>query len=221
MIMVACYSEQTEKLAWPMKKLFCLFLLLPLSTVFAQGIDNPFVRITRTGTTCTLGTAPGCTDRIIVALSATEILTSGTQRTLARGELAVFGLGDNYAVKGSDFIEVVIKPDHPASSAPGEMIAAEKNALLFDADDFFVFEEKLNPGDTRARHSHSQRVVIQLNRTTLKQWPDNKPELIMEILPDAIGFSAPVIHVVENIGALPLRGIIIEFKPGRVGRARR
>lgn len=218
--MTACYIEFTQRPTLTMKRLLCLCLLLPLSAVCAQGIDNPFVRITRAGTTCASGTAPGCADRIIVALSTTDIQASGYKRTLARGELAVFGQADSYVVKGSDFIEVVIKPDHPASSAPGEMIAAEKNALLFDADDFFVFEEKLLPGDTRARHSHSQRVVIQLNRTTLRQWPDNKPELIMEIMPDAIGFSAPVIHVVENIGPMPLRGIIIEFKPGRAGRVR-
>jgi hypothetical protein len=64
-------------------------------------------------------------------------------------------------------------------------------------------------------------VVIQLNQTTLRQWPDNKPELLMEIVPDAIGFSAPVIHVVENVGSQPLRGVIIEFKPGKPGRLRR
>ena len=203
-----------------MKRLWCLCLLLPLGAACAQAIDNAFVRATRAATTCASGKTPGCTDRIIVALAATEIHVGSTQRSLTRGELAVFGPGDSYTVNGSDFIEVVIKPDHPASSAPGEMIAAEKNTVLFDANDFFVFEEKLSPGDTRARHSHSQRVVIQLNRTTLRQWPDNKPELIMEIMPDAIGFSVPVIHVVENIGAMPLRGVIIEFKPGRAGRNR-
>lgn len=203
-----------------MKRFWCLFLTLPLGAACAQAIDNAFVRATRATTTCASGTTPGCADRIIVALAATEIQVAGTQRSLKRGELAVFGPADNYSVNGGDFIEVVIKPDHPASNAPGEMIAAEKNNTLFDAHDFFVFEEKLAPGDTRARHSHSQRVVIQLNRTTLRQWPDNKPELIMEIMPDAIGFSAPVIHVVENIGATPLRGVIIEFKPGRAGRDR-
>jgi hypothetical protein len=112
---------------------------------------------------------------------------------------------------------VAIKPDHPPAEAPAETIAPEKNSILYEAGDFFVFEEKLDPGDTRARHSHSQRVVIQLNRAKLHQWPDGKPELELETVPDRPAFSPPVIHVVKNIGEVPLRGVIIEFRPGRPG----
>ena len=78
--------------------------------------------------------------------------------------------------------------------------------------DFFVFEEKLSPGDTRARHSHSQRVVIQLNRARLQQWPDGEPSKFVETIPDRPTFSPPVIHTVKNVGDTPLRGIVIEFK---------
>jgi hypothetical protein len=93
--------------------------------------------------------------------------------------------------------------------------------MLYDGEDFFVFEEKLAPGDTRARHSHSQRVVIQLNRARLRQWPDGKPQIEIETVPERPTFSPPVIHVVENIGDVPLRGVIIEFLPGQPGPARR
>ena len=100
-----------------------------------------------------------------------------------------------------------------AALSPGEIIPPEKNPIRHDGTDFFVFEEKLAPGDTRARHSHSQRVVIQLNRARLEQWPDGAPAKIVETIPDRPAFSPPVIHTVKNIGDVPLRGIIIEFKP--------
>ena len=204
-----------------MKPMVYLMLALLIGPVAAESIDNSFVRVTRGTALCASNSSPQCADRVVVALGDTAVKSAGITRKLRRGEVAVFGPNDSYAVQGTEFVEVMIKHDHPASNAPGEMIAAEKNALLFDGDDFFVFEEKLAPGDTRPRHSHSQRVVIQLNQTTLRQWPDNKPELLMEIVPDAIGFSAPVIHVVENVGSQPLRGVIIEFKPGKPGRLRR
>ena len=87
--------------------------------------------------------------------------------------------------------------------------------MLHDGERFFVFEERLAVGDTRARHSHSQRVVIQLNRTRLQQWPDGQPEIIRDIVPEIAKFNAPVIHTVKNVGELPLRGIVIEFQPER------
>jgi hypothetical protein len=92
--------------------------------------------------------------------------------------------------------------------------------MRYDGEHFFVFEERLAPGDTRARHSHSQRVVIQLNRARLQQWPDGAPELFVETVPERPTFSPPVIHVVKNVGEVPLRGIVIEFKPEPTGRAR-
>jgi hypothetical protein len=39
-------------------------------------------------------------------------------------------------------------------------------------------------------------------------------------VPDRPGFSPPVIHIVQNIGEIPLRGVIIEFRPGQPGPAR-
>jgi hypothetical protein len=158
---------------------------------------------------------------VIVALGDIQLQAGQVQRMLTRGDVVVFGQGESYVAPVGAYLEVAIKPDHPASDSPAEVIAPEKNALLFDGEDFFVFEEKLAPGDTRARHSHSQRVVIQLNRAKLRQWPDGKPEIEVETVPDRPGFSPPVIHVVKNVGEIPLRGVIIEFRPGRPGPARR
>lgn len=191
--------------------MIALFLPLLFSTQGAAVIDNDHVRVTRDAASCETA-SPLCMQRVVVARDDLRVESSAGKRTLKRGDIAVFGPGQSYRLSGR-FFEVVIKPDHPPALPPAETIAAEKNALLHDGDDYFVFEEKLAAGDTRARHSHSQRVVIQLNRTRLQQWPDGEPEKIVETVPDTPSFSPPVIHVVKNIGDTPLRGIVIEFKP--------
>ena len=66
-----------------------------------------------------------------------------------------------------------------------------------------VFEEKLEPGDTRERQSHSQRVVIVINETRLQQWPEGSLEIFKDQVPDTIKFNEPVIHVVKNVGGKP------------------
>jgi hypothetical protein len=63
--------------------------------------------------------------------------------------------------------------------------------------------------------THSQRVVIQLNKTRLQQWPDGEAEVQRDIVPDGVTFNPPVIHVVKNVSDLPLRGIVIELEPER------
>jgi len=180
----------------------------------ASVLDNEYVRVTRNGAPCASGTTPGCGDRVIVALGDTDLQTGRGRRRLARGDVAVFAPGDRYETPaGGPFFEVAIKPTHPAVPPPAERLPPDKNAITFDGDRFFVFEERLAPGETRARHSHGPRVVVQLNRTQLQQWPDGEPEVLRDIVPDGAAFNAPVIHVVKNVGALPLRGIVIEFKP--------
>jgi quercetin dioxygenase-like cupin family protein len=192
-----------------------LALLLLSFPAFASEIvlENDYVRVTRDPAPCALAHAPECTNRVIVALGDIELGYNGARRTLARGDIAVFGPGESYEPSnGGSFFEVSIKATHPPVQSPGELIAPEKNAILHDGREFFVFEEKLAPGDTRARHSHSQRVVIQLNRARLQQWPDGEPSKFVETVPDRPSFSPPVIHAVKNVGDTPLRGIVIEFK---------
>jgi quercetin dioxygenase-like cupin family protein len=192
-----------------------IVLLLPAS---ALAIDNAYVRVTRDAAPCARAGTPGCAERVIVALGELSIETGGARRTLARGDVAVFAADESHLPpSGSSYFEVAIKPGHPASAPPGESIPPEKNALRYEGERFFVFEEKLEPGDTRARHSHSQRVVIQLNRARLQQWPDGRAEIFMETVPEQPSFSPPVIHVVKNVGEVPLRGIVIEFRPGMAG----
>jgi len=191
-----------------------LSLTLAWLLAAAPAIDNGYVRVTRNEASCAVAGMQGCGSKVIVALESIEVEAGNALHRLARGGTVVLGPEDSYSIgKGREFFEVVIRPDHPPALAPAEIIAPEKNALRHDGDDFIVFEEKLEPGDTRARHSHSQRVVIQLNRTSLRQWPDGASELLLEVVPEKPSFSPPVVHKVTNVGELPLFGIIIEFKP--------
>jgi hypothetical protein len=192
-----------------------LLTIASLLQADAPALENAYVRVTRNGAPCASATAPGCaTDRIIVALSAVDVNSINGTKRLMRGDTLVFGPKDSYVqpVAGAYF-EVVLKADRPRVHSPKEIIAPEKNSILHDAPRYFIFEERLQPGDTRGRHSHSQRVVLQLNATRLQQWPEGEPEVLRETRVDQAVFNEPVIHVVKNVGDKPLRGIVIEFKP--------
>lgn len=197
-------------------------LVAALLTADQIVIDNEYVRVTRDVAPCAAASAPDCGHRVIVALDDIVLAGGMFRRAMTRGDVAVFRPGESYEPPtGGAFIEVTIKPNHPPVRSPPEIIAAEKNAALYEGDEFFVFEERLAPGETRPRHSHSQRVVMQLNRTRLEQWPDGEPQKVVETVPERVNFSPPVIHVVKNVGDIPLRGIVIEFKPERTGATSR
>jgi hypothetical protein len=190
---------------------FLLILWLLQSNAIA--LENEYVRVTQDSAPCASANAPGCGDRVIVALGAIELRFGAASRKMARGDIAVFKPGESYEPPtGGPFFEVAIKANHPPVESPREIIPPEKNAMRYEGERFFIFEEKLNPGDTRPRHSHSQRVVVQLNQTRLQQWPEGEPAIFRDIVPDRAAFNPPVIHTVKNVGAAPLRGIVIEFK---------
>ncbi len=192
-----------------------LFLLSSLLALDAVVLENDYVRVVRGGAPCAAA-EPGCGDRVLVALGPIEIEQDGRLRKLSRGEVAVFEAGRKYVPPSKgDYAEVALKTDRPRVQSPGELISPEKNAILYDGEKLFIFEEKLEPGDTRERHSHSQRVVVVINDTRLQQWPEGSPEIFKEQVPDTIKFNEPVIHVVKNVGAKPLRNIVIELKPER------
>ena len=190
--------------------------LLQANTV---ALENEYVRVTRDAAPCASSSvqgAPGCGDRVIVALGEIDLRFGKSRRKMTRGDIAVFKPGESYEPPtGGAFFEVAIKANHPPVQSPREIIPPEKNAIRYDGERFFIFEEKLAVGDTRPRHSHSQRVVIQLNRTSLQQWPEGEPEIVRDIVPDRAAFNPPVIHTVKNVGDASLRGIVIEFKAER------
>ena len=187
--------------------------LLQAQTV---ALDNEYVRVTRDAAPCASATTPGCGDRVIVALGDLKLRFGKSRRKMSRGDIAVFKAGDSYEPPtGGAFFEVAIKANHPPVESPRELIPPEKNAIRYDGERFFIFEERLAVGDTRPRHSHSQRVVMQLNQTRLQQWPEGAPEILVDTVPDRATFNPPVIHTVKNVGDAPLRGIVIEFKAER------
>ena len=191
-------------------------LLIVMLQPDAPVLDNAYVRVSRNTAPCASAQTPGCVDRILVALGNIDLNSAAGTRRLVRGDIAVFSANESYLPPvGGPYFEVVLKPNRPPVKSPKEMIAPDKNTIRHDGETFFVFEERLAPGDTRARHSHSQRVVIQLNATTLQQWPEGEPEVLREMRVDQAAFNEPVIHVVKNVGAQPLRGVVIEFKPER------
>jgi quercetin dioxygenase-like cupin family protein len=188
-------------------------LIVWLLQAHTVALENEYVRVTRDAAPCASSATPGCGDSVIVAMGDIEPRFGKSRRKMSRGDIAVFKPGESYEPpSGGPFFEVTIKADHPPVQSPREIIPPEKNAMRYDGERFFIFEERLAVGDTRPRHSHSQRVVIQLNRTRLRQWPEGEPEIVREIAPDRAAFNPPVIHTVKNVGDAPLRGIVIEFK---------
>ena len=179
-----------------------------------RSFDNDYVRVTRNGAPCASASPSVCGERVLVALGPIEFRQYDQPRRLQRGEIAVFLWHESYvAPTKGDFLEVSIKFDHPTVQRPPVLIPPEQRAMLYDGETFFVYEERLPPGETRARHSHSQRVVIVLNDTRLQQWPDGEPEAISTQTPDDVRFNPPVTHVVKTVGEKPLRNIVIELKP--------
>ena len=101
--------------------------------------------------------------------------------------------------------------------SPAELIPPPKNLLVFEGREFFIYEEKLEVGDTRARHSHSQRVEIRLNQgpqLTQQIWRDGQ---VVQQHPPIVNWREPVIHEVKNVGDMALRNFILGV-PARAPR---
>ncbi len=151
---------------------------------------------------------------MVVSFGEVEVTpTRGAPKQLAYGEALVLPAGKTYRVEGDDWAEVNVKRDRPPPAAPAETIPAGKNRRLHTGAGWFLFEERLEPGDTRERHSHAARVVLVLGATRLQQWPDGADEVFKTQVPGTIKFNPPVIHIVKNIGDAPLRNLVLEFIP--------
>ena len=138
-----------------------ILLLILLLQTGATVLENAYVLVTKNGAPCASADTPGCEDRVVVALSEIELEASGRTKKMVRGDIAVFRKDESFTPPSNgDWVEVAFKPNHPPVKSPKELIPPQKNTILYDAERFFVFEEKLDPGDVRPRHSHSQRVVV-------------------------------------------------------------
>src|SRR5258708_3477727 len=179
----------------------------------AVALENDYVRVTRDMAACAAA-GPNCRDRVVVAMGNLEL--SG--RKMKRGDVAVFKAGDSYtAPSGGPFYEIAIKPGHPPVKSPAEMIPPDKNAMVYDGETFFVYEERLAVGDTRPRHSHSQRVEVRINQgPVVWQMVEGRDQ---PIEPPMVNFREAMIHTTRNVGDAPLFNIIVEFRPEK-GTAR-
>jgi hypothetical protein len=178
------------------------------------ALENDYVRVSRNAAPCAKAAAGTCEDRVILAMADLTLTTDGKARQMKRAEVAVFSAGQSYTLpSGAAYFEIAIKPGHPAVKAPAERIAAPKNLPLYKGKTFFIYEEILPVGETRTRHSHAQRVEIRINTgPMLRQqvWRDGG---VVHTEPGIVNWREPVIHIVHNIGDMPLRNFILEFIP--------
>jgi hypothetical protein len=189
--------------------------MLLVGMIFLQAmqagpvIDNEFVRVSKNSAPCAAA-APSCGDRVVVALSPIEV----NGQKMDRGDVKGFKAGERYAPpKTGNFLEVSIKPAHPKVSPPAAGTpAAPHNKVLYDAKDITVFEEKMQPDEYDAPHSHNVRLAIFLNNTMVQQWTDGKEET-RELIPDVVTWRPAVVHASKDVGKVPIHNILIEFKP--------
>ena len=156
--------------------------------------------------------------RVIIALSNVKIKSvSKNVSKIARGELVVYKSGEDCKVTKGEFIEILVKKNHPTLMGPEKWIEPKGNKIVYEDDQFRVFEEKLNPGATRDLHSHAQRVSVRLNQVHLTD-----PRFELNKLPGAgiqeantFKYAESTVHVVKNISDIPLNNIIVELKTAR------
>ena len=142
--------------------------------------------------------------------------TNSAIAKFVKGEVVVFKAGETPFQINGDFFEVALKKDHPPIKGPDQWIEPLKNTTVYEDEQFRIFEERLTPGDTRALHSHAQRVVIRLNQTQLTDprfKPNGMPGEGIQVK-NTVKFAEPMVHVVKNLSKeVSLFNIIIEFKP--------
>jgi hypothetical protein len=178
------------------------------------ALDNAYMRVLRDGAACTLANTPNFGTRIIVALDKIKFKSNRGTIKINRGEIAVFLENEFYDLPKGSYFEIALKKDHPPLTKPSEWVEPLKNKIIYENTEFRVFEERLNPGDTRALHSHAQRVVVRLNQVQLtdpRYSPNGKPGTGIQVA-NTVKFAESVLHVTKNLSDIPLFNIVIEYK---------
>ena len=178
------------------------------------ALDNAYMRVLRDGAACTLANTPNFGTRIIVALDKIKFKSNRGTIKINRGGIAVFLENEFYDLPKGSYFEIALKKEHPPLTKPSEWLEPLKNKIIYENTEFRVFEERLNPGDTRALHSHAQRVVVRLNQVELTD-PRNslngKPGTGIQVA-NTVKFAESVLHVTKNLSDIPLFNIVIEYK---------
>jgi len=168
----------------------------------------------RNSTACARAHSPNFGSRVIVALGNVKIKSSRGSMTLKRGKIAVFQANESYKSVTGDYFEVAFKTNHPPVKGPEQWLEPGKNTMVYEDDQFRVFEERLPPHGERQLHSHAQRLVVRLNEVQLTDpriSEKGTPGAGIQV-PNTVKFAEPIIHVVRNLSDIPLFNIVIEFK---------
>ncbi len=186
-----------------------LALLLLQAMPASPAVENDYVRVFKNSAPCAAASA-SCGERVVVALGPVEV----NGQKMERGDIKAFAAGEKYAPpKSGNFLEVSIKPGHPKVMPPAAGTPPPPgNKILYDGKDITVFEEKMQPGEYGAPHSHNLRLAIFLNDTNVEQWTNGKDET-RELIPDTVTWRPAVVHASKDVGTVPIRNILIEFKP--------
>ena len=178
------------------------------------ALENDFMKVLRDGAACTLANTPDFGTRIIVALDKIKFKSNRGTIKIKRGQIAVFLENEYYDLPKGSYFEIALKKNHPPLTKPSEWVEPTKNKVIYENAEFRVFEERLDPGDTRELHSHAQRVVVRLNQVQLtdpRNAPSGKPGTGIQVA-NTVKFAEPVVHVTKNLSKIPLFNIVIEYK---------
>ena len=187
---------------------------LNLAEKDSVAVDNAFMKVLRDGAACTLANTPDFGTRIIVALDKIKFKSNRGTIKIKRGQISVFWENVYYDFPKGSYFEIALKKNHPPLTKPTEWVEPTKNKVIYENAEFRVFEERLDPGDTRELHSHAQRVVVRLNQVQLtdpRNAPSGKPGTGIQVA-NTVKFAEPVVHVTKNLSKIPLFNIVIEYK---------
>jgi hypothetical protein len=178
------------------------------------ALDNDYFRVMQNSAACTTANTPHFGTRVIVALSSVKIESSKGTLTLERGGIAVFLAKESYESPTGEYFEVTFKTNHPPLKTPEQWLEPEKNTVVYEDEEFRVFEERLPPHGERQLHSHAQRVVVRLNLVQLTdpRFQKNETPKGGIQVPNTVKFAEPIVHVVRNLSDISLFNIVIEFK---------
>ena len=186
----------------------------PIEIKDSIAIDNLYFKVVRDGALFSSSNTPNIGTRIIAALDIIKFKSSRGIINIKRGEIAVFNENEFYEVPKGSYFEIALKKNHPELEKLSEWLEPTKNKMVYEDNEFRVFEERLNPGDTRELHSHAQRVVVRLNDVQLtdpRVHPNGKSGTGMQVA-NTVKYAEPMVHVTKNLSKIPLFNIVFEYK---------
>lgn len=179
------------------------------------ALENEYFKVMQNSVAFETANTPEYGTRVIVALSKVKIKSSKGIKKLSRGGVVVFLENESYQAPSGEYFEVAFKKNHPTLKSPEQWIEPDKNTIVYEDEQFRIFEERLAPGDIRELHSHAQRIVVRLNNVQLtdpRKNPNGTPGGGVQV-PNTLKFAEPMVHVVKNLSKdTPLFNIVIEFK---------